>query len=113
VLKALQGLGCGKYVPGRKGHVSRFQWAASMPAIGRYASGKADAIDDSDRIASGEGQHELLDADTEPQLGSGRHIEHEFRLRPDRTIVVELPADLTSTEAERFAGFIKMLPFGG
>ena len=40
-------------------------------------------------------------------------FKHTFRLRPDQSVTVELPADLTSQEAARMARFIETLPFQG
>ena len=38
-------------------------------------------------------------------------IEHRYQLRPDRQVLLVLPADLTAREAGRLAEFIKTLPF--
>ena len=37
--------------------------------------------------------------------------EHTFRLRPDLVVVLELPLNITTQEAQRLADFIKTLPF--
>jgi hypothetical protein len=111
VLKALEALGFGNYIPGRKGHQSRFQWGTTaMTSVGRYASGHADVIEEVNSADVAEDEAESLadsDAANEPP-----QITHEFRLRPDHTVSLRFPADLTSTEAERLASFIKTLPFG-
>jgi hypothetical protein len=112
VLKALEALGCGKYIPGRKGHQSRFQWGTTaMTSVGRYASGQADVIEKVNSADVVEDEAESLAADSDA-TNEPTQITHEFRLRPDHTVSLKLPADLTSTETERLAGFIKTLPFG-
>jgi hypothetical protein len=40
-------------------------------------------------------------------------ITHTFQLRPTERVTIKLPADLTAKEAERLAGFIRQVPFGG
>ncbi len=44
----------------------------------------------------------------ESEQGYTKTIELSFNLRPDFTLDVELPADLTEVEAERFAQFFWM-----
>jgi len=39
-------------------------------------------------------------------------ITHSFHLRPDLTLELDLPADLTAQEAARIARFVEALPFG-
>jgi hypothetical protein len=43
--------------------------------------------------------------------GFGSEIEHRFKLRPDLTVRLSLPGDLTRKEAERLADFVHTLPF--
>ena len=44
--------------------------------------------------------------------GPARMTRHSFQLRPDASIALELPSDLTQLEARRLAEFIRTLPFG-
>jgi hypothetical protein len=37
-------------------------------------------------------------------------IAHQFNLRPGMVVSIELPADFTEKEAERFSGFVRSLP---
>ncbi len=111
VLKALEQAGCGKYVAGRKGHQSRFQWHVDMVAVGRYASGQATVINEIHPATSGE--EEVLDAQDAPAdsaNGSGE-LTHGFQLRPDLLVSIGLPTNLTPAEAARLADFIRTLPF--
>ena len=63
VMKALSVLGVGRFISGRKGHESRFEWAFSRVSIGRVALRGTDAVenvspeavenDDAETTASG------------------------------------------------------------
>lgn len=98
--RQLEEAGCGRYVEGRHGWPSRFVWDVKSLAVSAAARGTQplelsateDVVDDSD----------------EAEL-----IEHSFALRPDLTISLELPTDLSRTEAARLAAFVQSLPFGG
>ena len=43
--------------------------------------------------------------------GVSRSIRHSFHLRPDVSVFLDLPEDLTRSEADRLAGFILSLSF--
>jgi hypothetical protein len=100
VFKKLQQMGVGFFIVGRRTQPSRFAAAAnlSLADIGRGARGQK-APDRAPGPAP---------ADSRP----GGVITHRFVLRPDFLLNVELPSDLTRTEATRVAEFIKALPFG-
>jgi hypothetical protein len=54
-------------------------------------------------------------ADAVVEEGSKREVDwldHAFQLRPDLRVTIKLPADITTKEAERLAGFIRQVPFG-
>lgn len=89
LLRRLAELGLGAFKAGRKGGKSRLVWNAGA-------------------------QPSLREPATQPANGSAMNgdLTHAYRLRPDRTVEVRLPVDLTSDEAERFATFIRTLPFG-
>jgi len=40
-----------------------------------------------------------------------RSIRHSFHLRSNVSVFFDLPEDLTRSEADRLAGFIRSLPF--
>jgi hypothetical protein len=111
VLKALEQAGCGKYVAGRKGHQSRFQWHVDMVAVGRYASGQAAVINEINPAAADEAEIlDTRDAPTDSTNGSDE-LTHRFQLRPDLLVSIGLPINLTAVEAARLADFIRTLPF--
>jgi hypothetical protein len=97
VLQRLDEFGCGRFIPGRWGHPSRFEWGVGLVDVGRAAAGEAVRIE----AAPTNGADEPLDD----------LLEHHFRLRKDLDVPVRLPADLNSAEAARLAAFIQTLPF--
>jgi hypothetical protein len=59
------------------------------------------------------GALELDEDDILHESAQGRPmLKHIYRLRGDYVVKLRLPMDLTSTEANRLADFIKTLPFG-
>lgn len=98
VFRELEECGCGKFMAGRKGHPSRFEWKVQMVTVGLAAAGENVEVDEVTDEEAGE-------EDT------GNLIKHTYRLRKDVTINFELPTDLTPQEATRIARFIETLPF--
>ena len=97
VLKRLDEFGFGHFLVGRRGAASRFEWDVSLRSVGKAALGKGNV-----EPVSAE-----PDEEDEPET-----IRHEYRLRPDFTAQIELPADLTSREATRLTDFMKTLLCG-
>ena len=96
--KKLQNLGLVAFVTGRKGWESRFVFAERVTVIARLLAGEEiDVI-----------EHDLKEEDAQvfPEF-----IEHSFALRPDFTLNIELPGDLTEFEAKRLAQFFGCLAF--
>jgi len=91
---------CGTYVEGRHGWPSRFVWHVKSMLVADAAQGLVsnDSIEDSE-----------IDDDAD-ELDSGL-IEHSFVLRPDLTISIELPEDLTPRESSRLSLFMESLAF--
>lgn len=97
---ALEDADCGRYVEGRHGWRSRFVWEVKTLDVSAAAKGQQTL----EREASSDDAADQPDEDAEL-------IEHSFVLRPELTISVELPADLTKSEASRLAAFLQALPF--
>lgn len=98
----LQAAKCGEFFVGRRGHSSRFVWSVSQIDVGQAAAGEAETVDvlsDVERQTA-----EVDDAQAD-------EIEHTFNLRPGAKITIKLPTDFSTSEAARFADFIKTLPF--
>ncbi|MEI9948334.1 MAG: hypothetical protein WDO74_04970 [Pseudomonadota bacterium] len=99
VLKALEDLGCGQFIVGRRGHPSRFQWLVSLVSVGQYAAAEREDIEKLSEDAGDEGDAGDL------------MKKHPYNLRRDLTVELVLPADLSASEATRLAKFIETLPF--
>ena len=100
VLRALQGLGAGLFILGRKGHPSRFRWIVSSVQLGKAAAGEEVSL-------------QVPVAPEAPSRERDRSdvISHRFVLRPDFNVSFLLPSDLSTSEASRLADFIRTLPF--
>lgn len=98
VFKSLEDCSCGQFVPGRRGWPSRFVWSTAMISVGRTAAGEQEAVEEFP-----EETHEVEE--------DSFWLTHSFHLRPDVTLELEFPADLTSQEAQRIARFVEALPF--
>lgn len=129
-LRVLEELGCGRFVVGRKGYPSRFEWAYDARSIGKVGMGTAtqvSALDgedlgDEDETSKSLGEQAVPWSAEQEQEGEGPPpsfqeipepmYHHRFRLRRGLEIVLALPESLTTSEAERLAAFIKTLPLG-
>jgi hypothetical protein len=92
----LEEASCGKYIEGRHGWRSRFVWEVKSLDVAAAARGEKSI------------ERSVVDDNADLEM-----IEHSFVLRPDLTISLELPDDLTETEASRLATFMAALPFKG
>ncbi len=103
LFKSLEAASCGSFVVGRKGHQSRFEWAVSLVEVGQVATGEEVQVQDL----------EDSDIQLEPEQDSlsGGLIEHRFVLRPSFEARIQLPPDLSMTEANRLSDFLRTLPF--
>jgi hypothetical protein len=102
--RELETAGCGKYIEGRRGHSSRFEWYAPMNGVGLAAKGEQNLVEG--LVAS-----EAVPPVNVDSLDREESIAHTFYLRPDFPIKILLPKDLRSVEAERIADWVKTLPF--
>jgi hypothetical protein len=101
VFQELERIGCGTFIIGRKGRVSRFQWTVRLASVGKAAAGEDVPLD----VIS---EEEWEQAN---ELSEGELETYAFPLRPNLKVEFELPTDLSSAEASRLAEFIKALPF--
>jgi len=98
-LRELETLGCGRFIIGRRGQPSRFEWGVQITSLGKAVMGAAGAA-----LAG------------QPSAGSALVVEseripHAYQLRPGMTVNLDLPVNLTAKEAQRLAEFIRTLPF--
>lgn len=103
--KTLDDLGVGVFIPGRKGHPSRFQWNYSSQCIGKIAAGENLELEPVSSDAD--------DGSREPEIRNRMSgmVEHNFQVRPQVRVSFTLPVDLNEKEARRLAEFIRTLPF--
>jgi len=103
--KTLQEFGMGKFIPGRRGHSSRFRWEVDSRHIDSAARR------DLDREQMG--SHPIPVHQDEAQHGSHKigMRSHKYYLRPDLQISVHLPTDMTTAEAGRLSQSISSLPY--
>lgn len=117
LLRKLDDIGAGEFKVGRRGSKTRIEWLYSQRGLGQAARGEAaqpEKIDevDPDELEDSEADVETA-GETSDEVGEDDGlIAHSFQLRPDLRLSIRLPADLTSKEAERLAGFIRQVPFG-
>lgn len=111
--RKLEAAGCGKYIEGRRGHRSRFQWYAKMIDVAVAAQGGEPTVSeigpDDDTFIDDEDEDSLEEGEEEEEPEGT--ITHQFVLRPDFSIRINLPSDLKTGEAARISDWIKTLPF--
>ena len=107
--RRLENLGVGRFIIGRKGHVSRLQWASTFDQMGVTYDGNELFVS----------QNQPEDTEQVPNVSpstidkpTASLLSHTFRLRPNMTITFEIPENLDKGEADRLAAFIQTLPFG-
>lgn len=103
-LKSLERLGVGRFVIGRRGQPSRFQWSVAMIGAGKAAKGEEDVV------IEGVDEVDTIEEDESGDVQNGS-IRHVYKLRQHYGVVFDLPVDLSEKEASRLADFIKTLPF--
>jgi hypothetical protein len=99
VFRKLEELELGRFVSGRRGRHSRFEWRVALGSVGQYASQERDDLEPVAEVGE-QGD------DAEDEL-----LQHRYQLRRDLAITLELPRDLTPSEAQRLARVIETLPF--
>ena len=100
VFRKLDGLGAGRFIPGRHGYETRIEWKYSIRSLGKISIGRSS-------IPEAVPSDAQLD-DMPSEVSSP--TKHEFALRSDLRVRFDLPSDLNEKEAERLAAFIRTLP---
>jgi hypothetical protein len=101
--RCLEETGAGRFVIGRKGHPSRFLRSVNLIELGRIAKGEDLPSSNGENVA-----HAAVPPASPPKSDV---IPHRYVLRPDFTVTIQLPADLTPPEATRLSDYVKTLPF--
>lgn len=105
-LKQLEELHCGFFIIGRRGQPSRFEWAVDMTVLGKVAQGEQIEVG---VLGVPNGEIEEIE-ESEPEIQT-ETLRHVYMVRPDFSVALNLPKDLTTKESLRLAEFIKTLPF--
>ncbi|MFT3830437.1 MAG: hypothetical protein QM691_12115 [Opitutaceae bacterium] len=98
LFKRFEALELGSFVKGTHGWPSRFVWQVGIVSVGKAAAGESAEIES------------VADEDTDTEDADADLVVHSFRLRDTLVVKLSFPDDLTDTEAERLAGFVKTLP---
>jgi hypothetical protein len=118
--KILEELGWGSFKSGRRGHQSRFEAniyrGTNISSIGKLATDTlaTDADDDANEESGMKARGNSLSNNGRSSINEKEVpslLTHKYYLRENCSVNIELPIDLTATEAERLACHIKTLPF--
>jgi hypothetical protein len=104
--KEFEGLGLGRFVAGRKGHDSRMEWAFDVRTLGPVARGVNSKLAEVPLDAEDDDEGNGNEYETESAL-----IIHAFQLRPNCSVEITLPADVTQKEVERLGMWLRSIPF--
>jgi len=102
LFRELETLGFGNFTTGRHGNESRLSWYIAPSEI----VAKLEEM----RVARASQDSAIVDATKALIQAPNALVEHRYWLRGDQQVTVSLPRDLTATEAERLAAFIRTLP---
>ncbi len=93
VLRKLEEAGCGKFLTGRKGHPTRFEWQYDLVSVAEVATGEVQVVEEIQPAPqTGNGDEPVVE---EVVLPEGA-IEHRYQLRAGWQVTLALPSDLTA-----------------
>jgi len=95
-------VGLGDLLMGRKGKKTRLSWLVSPSDIERAVRGDVAEV-----ISLGGNDSVISEDDDEDE----DLVTHEYRLRRDLVVSIELPEDLTPKEASRLSQWLLTVPF--
>ena len=101
----LEELGYGDYIIGRRGKSTRFEWSERATDVAQQV---IDTVGVSLAALAEVGSAEVDEDDSDIEADDS--LLHSYWLRPDLSVEIELPPDLTPDEALRLAVFILTLP---
>jgi hypothetical protein len=111
IFRDLADLECGRLIKGRGEHgETRMAWTLSIRSIADAAMGNAQSV-----AIVAASPEDNLEADLEAEKArtfpeEEGVVEHRFNLRADFEVVLHLPEDLTTHEADRLGRFLQALP---
>lgn len=106
VMRALNDMGAGDYVIGRRGKPSRFEWKVNPSELAQIAKG---SLSEASPVANFTSKTNR--ASKKKKVAGPKMASHGFRLREDLTISFDLPEDITSAETERLSRMLAAIPF--
>jgi hypothetical protein len=98
-MRAMEGLGLGQFIVGRKQWPSRFKWSVGLISVGQVASRESDEVSTDDLDEGSEEEMEL----------AAEAVTYEVPLRPDMKAKLTIPANITKAETVRLSNFIRGL----
>lgn len=101
-------LGYGRFVIGRRGQKTRFEWRINPRELAQALAGET-----GNRIFSPQSPTPIAPHNDEVPTAAApmpQTLNHRFILRPDFTVSFILPVDFTAVEARRIQQFIEALP---
>jgi hypothetical protein len=110
-LRSGESAGYGSLIVGRRGYPTRFAWSKVPASVVAQASSNAKASKRSAAASAADAKPAAAAARPAAASTSG-NVMHSLQLRNGTTVHLELPADLTTREAERLAYWVQALPFG-
>lgn len=93
---------CGEYIEGRRGKKSRFRWNPKYGSLNICKAAQGEAVEEAP-----EEEEQAVESEDEVDA---QVLDHFFNLRVDYQLEFSLPADLSESEADRLATFIRSLP---
>ena len=102
IFRTMEEFGAGEFIPGRRGHPSRFRW--DVDSINLIALEQPKPLPPS--VPAPMQESKPIDFLTPTVL-----INHRYQLRADLIISIQLPSDIITSEARRLNLFISSLPF--
>jgi hypothetical protein len=117
----LDRLGYGRFVMGRRTKKSRFQSRTNLTSIGNMAIDNESKIDVLENLSALDvnvaSSHNIQELDEVKDIERSRtyldtYLNHTYPLRSTLNVTLNLPRDLTNSEAERLCVYIKSLSFG-
>lgn len=103
VLRSFEELGFGRFVVGRHGKATRFEWNRRPVAVMKAIRGESNELPGS--------IYEDDLADSEFQEGEAATIVDRYQLRVDFEVKVLLPSDISKDEAARLAEHLRTMYF--
>lgn len=121
LLKKLDELGLGRFIIGRRGYPSRFEWSESIGTAEQASLDELKRRVEAPSCSGGEdasayGVGNVLDLRQDISVLTGQQsplVPISYPLRQNLMVTLNLPHDLTRAEAARLAGFVKRVYFDG